>query len=75
MLQMNCRKTSCYHWKEKGGQFQYQISQTDQKIIVNMVLTISKPLFLPEEYSALKNFFDLVVNKQAEQIVLKKKTT
>jgi len=59
----------------KGGQFQYQISQTDQKIIVNMVLTISKPLFLPEEYTALKNFFDLVVNKQAEQIVLKKKTT
>ena len=59
----------------KGGQFQYQVSQDDQKIMVNMVLSINKTLFLPAEYLSLKNFFDLVINKQAEQVVLKKKTT
>jgi len=47
----------------------------DQIILVNMVFTINKTLFLPDEYATLRNFFDLVINKQAEQIVLKKKTT
>jgi hypothetical protein len=59
----------------RGGQFLYQISQIDQKINLTMVFSINKALFLPEEYQALKNFFDLVINKQAEQVVLKKKTT
>lgn len=59
----------------RGGQFMYQISQMDQKINLTMVFSINKVLFLPDEYQALKNFFDLVINKQAEQVVLKKKTT
>ncbi|MCX6221284.1 MAG: DUF3857 and transglutaminase domain-containing protein [Bacteroidia bacterium] len=59
----------------RAGQFMYQISQMDQKINLTMVFSINKTLFLPDEYQALKNFFDLVINKQAEQVVLKKKTT
>jgi len=59
----------------KGGQFQYQITQLDQKISVNMVLSINKPIFVAAEYAALRNFYDKVISKQGEQIVLKKKTT
>jgi len=57
----------------QGGQFQYQISQFGNKIMLTLKLSINKTVFLPAEYLALRNFYDLVINKQAEQIVLKKK--
>jgi hypothetical protein len=60
--------------EDRGGQFLYQISRTEQSIMVNMVVMFNKTLFLPEEYPSLKNFFDLMINKQSEQIVLKKKS-
>lgn len=66
-------KTLSLTMEGKGGFFQYEILQSDQKINVNMVFTIGKTLFLPAEYPSLKKFFDMVINKQAEQIVLKKK--
>jgi hypothetical protein len=44
----------------------------DNRIILNLRFSIDKSLFLPEEYKNLKEFFDLIVAKEAEQIVLKK---
>ena len=35
---------------------------------------INKTMFLPEEYLALKRFYNQIIAKHAEQIVLKKKT-
>ena len=58
--------------EEKAGKFQYQITQVDNKILLNYYLSIDKVIFIPSEYLALKNFFNQVINKQAEQIVLKK---
>ena len=60
--------------ENKGGQFQYGVSQVGDKILVNFNFAINKPMFLPEEYLMLRSFYDLVINKEAEQIVLKKKT-
>ena len=40
--------------------------------VLNMKLFVDKALFLPSEYADMKNFFDMIVAKQAEQIVLKK---
>jgi hypothetical protein len=57
---------------EKGGKFQYLVSQLDNKIIVNFRLSIDKSVFIPAEYSNLMEFYNLVINKQAEQIILKK---
>jgi hypothetical protein len=68
-------KNITYLMEEKGGQFQYQVSQLGSKVVINMVFSINKATFLPSEYTSLKHFFDLVINKQSEQIVLKKKTT
>jgi hypothetical protein len=57
-----------------GGKFQYSVSQADNKIVLNFRLSIDKPLFIPSEYPNLKEFFNLVINKEAEQIILKKTT-
>ncbi|MCX6239946.1 MAG: DUF3857 domain-containing protein [Bacteroidia bacterium] len=59
---------------EGGGRFQYQVIQIDNKIVLNFRLSIDKPLFIPSEYPYLKEFFNLVINKEAEQIILKKTT-
>ena len=58
----------------KAGQFQYEVAQIGNKIVLSYRLSIDKTLFLPSEYQALKNFYDHVINKQAEQIILKKTT-
>jgi hypothetical protein len=60
---------------DKVGIFTYQIAQMDKRVVLNMRLSILKSLFLPSEYSNLKSFFDLIVAKEAEQIVLKKIVT
>jgi hypothetical protein len=57
---------------ENDGKFSYAIGQMDNRVVVNMRFSIDKTLFLPAEYANLKDFFDMVVAKEAEQIVLKK---
>ena len=58
---------------ETDGYFEYLLNQVDNRIQFRFRLQLKKALFLPEEYSVLRTFYDLVVKKQAEQIVLKKK--
>ena len=59
----------------KGAQFKYSVKKiNDQTIQVISKLTINQLKFEPEEYPALRNFFDMVVEKQSEQVVLRKKT-
>lgn len=60
---------------EKDGKFSYTIGQMDNRIALNLRFSIDKPLFLPSEYEKLKEFLDLVVAKESEQIVLKKIST
>ncbi len=57
---------------DKDGVFTYSIAQAGDRINLVMRLSIEKAMFLPAEYPDLKSFFDLVVAKQAEHIVLKK---
>lgn len=57
---------------ENDGKFSYVVGQMGDRIIVNMRFAIEKTLFIPSEYNNLKEFFDMVVAKEAEQIVLKK---
>ena len=67
-------KSKSFVLDNKVGIFNYQIAQMDNRIVLNMRFSILKSLFLPSEYASLKNFFDLIVAKEAEQIVLKKTT-
>lgn len=57
----------------KGGKFQYLLNQQDSRNIqIISRLNIDQTYFEPTEYLAIKNFFDIIIEKQGEQIVLKK---
>ena len=58
---------------EKGESFfEYRISLSENIISFRNRLKINRTMFMPEEYESLREFFNLVVKKQSEQIVLKK---
>lgn len=53
--------------------FEYRISKSGGTISFLNRIKINKSFFGPEEYPVLREFFNLVVKKQSEQIVFKKK--
>lgn len=56
-----------------GGQFVYMVNAPRPGFLqVTMRIVINQLYFAPNEYDALKNFFDMVAEKQQEQLVLKK---
>jgi hypothetical protein len=57
---------------EKDARFQYSAGLVDNKVIVNIKFSIDKPVIVSDEYPNLKEFFDRVIAKESEQIVLKK---
>jgi hypothetical protein len=58
-----------------GGSFIYMAQQTGDRLQVMSKLLLSKAVYHPSEYSYLKEFFDRVVAKHAEKIVLKKSSS
>jgi transglutaminase-like putative cysteine protease len=52
--------------------FIYKIAVNSDYINVTCKKTIKKTLFLPEEYNTLKNFYNQMIDKQNEKIILKK---
>ncbi len=59
---------------EKAGRFLFQVKQLGNVIQVNSSMVVSKLTFIPDEYGALREFFERVVQKHAQPIVIKKKT-
>jgi hypothetical protein len=59
---------------QKGGSFSMITKHEGETIKVVSRLVINTTLFAADDYGALKQFYDEVVNKHSEQIVLKKKT-
>ena len=53
--------------------FEYRISHSNDIISFRTRIKLNRALFLPEEYESLREFFNIVVSKQSEQIVFKKK--
>jgi len=50
----------------------YAVQLVDNKIKAVYKRNVNKIMFLPDEYPALKEMFDQIVKKHAEQIILKK---
>jgi hypothetical protein len=50
----------------------YQVSSTPNSVQIMYKFVINKVVFLPTEYGQIKKFYDAVVKKQAELVVLKK---
>lgn len=59
---------------EKGGKFTFHVSRTTNQIVINSKFSIKQTLFLSQDYEALKQFYNMMIEKHAEQVVLKKKT-
>ncbi|QCR24442.1 DUF3857 domain-containing protein [Pontibacter sp. SGAir0037] len=57
---------------ENGGRFMYVVEKNGNKIQILSKISISKPVFYAPEYASLKEFYNQIVAKHAEQIVLKK---
>ena len=53
--------------------FEYRIEQSDNRISFLNRIRIHKAMFIADEYPGLREFFNIVVKKQSEQIVFKKK--
>lgn len=59
---------------EQGdGMFEYRISESGGNISLRSRVNFRRAYFMPEEYEMLREFFNLIVKKQSEQIVFKKK--
>ncbi len=58
----------------KTAIFQYNINVMNGKVQVVSMISINKATYLQTEYPALREFYNLIVAKHAEQLVIKKKT-
>jgi hypothetical protein len=57
---------------QNAGRFLYSVSVTGNVVQITSMVTINKSTFVGDEYPALREFYNQIVAKQAEQIVLKK---
>ena len=55
------------------GQFEYRISESGGTISMRSRIQLKRAYYSPAEYEMLREFFNLVVKKHSEHIVLKKK--
>lgn len=58
---------------ENAARYTYSMSQNGNQISLTSMFHINKSLFTQVEYPYLREFYNQIVAKQAEQIVLKKK--
>ena len=59
--------------EEGDGFFEYMIQQTGETVSMRSRVMMKRTFFAPDEYEILREFFNMVVKKQSEQIVFKKK--
>lgn len=55
------------------GSFLYQITKDEYTVQLHMVIQIHQTFFPPEAYSSLRDFFNMIIKKENEQVVFKKK--
>ncbi|AHM61448.1 hypothetical protein D770_15970 [Flammeovirgaceae bacterium 311] len=57
---------------DKSAVFRFNVAQLGNKLSVTSTLQIKKPVYTAEDYGALKQFYQLMLAKQNEQVVLTK---
>lgn len=58
---------------ENGGRYTYSYTQNGNILHFTSMLVINRPLFTQDDYPHLREFYALMIAKQAEQVVFKKK--
>jgi len=59
--------------EKESAFFEYRISQSGSTISLRSRVKINRTVFGNDEYENLREFFNMIVNKQNEQIVFKRK--
>jgi hypothetical protein len=57
---------------EKAGRFTYMVAVNGNTIQITSRISLKKPVYFAEEYPFLKELFNQIVTKHAEQIVIRK---
>jgi hypothetical protein len=65
-------KSATIVMEENIGSFKYNIGSTNNIIQIGVVLDINAATLAPDYYATLKDFFNKMIEKQSEKIVLKK---
>lgn len=65
-------KSAAMTLPNNDGRFTYSVSVNENQLQVTSRLALRKTVFTGGEYPTLRSFFDKIVAKQAEQVVLKK---
>jgi hypothetical protein len=66
-------KSKLFMLPENAAKYMFNVAQAGNTIFITSSLQINKNIFLQTEYPALREFYNQIVAKQSEQIVLKKK--
>ncbi|MRG43938.1 DUF3857 domain-containing protein [Chitinophaga sp. SYP-B3965] len=66
-------KSTIVQYNDGEGIFRYMIGVQGNLLQLSCRIKLGRALYAPEEYESLREFFDMIVKKQAEQIVIKKK--
>lgn len=70
----NLPETKMVKLGDGKGSFIYQVTQMgENQLQITKKISIKETMFYAEEYKPLQQFFDLLIEKENEQIVLKKK--
>jgi len=57
---------------EDAGRFAFMVAKSEDLITISSKIMLKKTMYFAEEYELLKRFYDQIIQKHAEQIVLKK---
>lgn len=66
-------KSAIVKFNDGEGIFQYLVQQNGNQLMMRSRLKFTRAWYLADEYQPLREFFDVVVKKHAEQLVIKKK--
>ncbi|MEP6584637.1 MAG: transglutaminase domain-containing protein [Ginsengibacter sp.] len=58
--------------ENEDGVFEYIIQQNENRLQLRCMLKINRAIYDAEDYNTLRNFYSYLINKESEQIVLKK---
>ena len=57
---------------DNSAQYSYQVVKSGDGLFISTLFSIRKSNFLPEEYEGIRQFYQVIIDKQNELVVLEK---
>jgi hypothetical protein len=65
-------KSAAITLPRNGGKFTYNVAQQEKNVMITSIIKINQTTFVHDEYGYIKEFFNQIIAKHAENIVIKK---